>query len=184
MSFWELSTGKPASGSAEAAHAPNYAIIPDGTLAFAMIKEVKLNEGYEGAPDFYNITWQITSEDFKNRLVFQKLHCFDSKPSKKDRAIEMLMRLFKLCEYRPSHSGVPTETDFLPIKGKILGIKIQEWQVNGKEGNYVSELHEAKDFVPEAGEKMAPAPTYSGIESAFSRNPRVDTSDLNDDIPF
>src|ERR1051326_7534496 len=152
MSFWLLSSGALPSGESKDAFSGNFGIIPDGTTALASIQKFILDES--GKFPIFNITWKIVDGDYKGRVVFQKIHAFDEKPSKSDRAKNMLMLIFKLVDYKPSHDNVPNNDDLCPMQGKILGIKIQEYCTNdGKQGNYVSEVHPTKDFIQQRGIK-------------------------------
>lgn len=185
-SFWELSNGQKPTGDASAAHTASFGIIPDGTQAPAIIKDFVLDES--GKLPVFKITWRITDGDFKNRLVFQKIQAFDEKESKKDKAIEMMMRVYKLCDHKPTHANTPTNSDLSPMQGKTLGIKIQEWSMvrsDGtlSEGNWVSEVHKVDaEFQTVTGVKSVQTGRPSTVESAFSRNASLPVDDT--DIPF
>ena len=179
MNFLTLSTGGMPDGSAEHAHMQAFTIIPDGTMAAAMIKSIENKEFPDSAP-FIQVTWKLVNSDFKGNEVRQKLDIFNPDIKKSDRAKQMFMRLCILtgCEIQRA-----TDDDLLQFKNKIIGIKIQEWQLNGKEGNWVSELHPAGgDFVAITGTKKEVVHTQ-GVESALTRNAAVHPG-LTDDIPF
>ena len=153
MSFWESKTGAPLTGSAEDAFTSSFTIIPDGTTASAMIKAFEIKQFGEEA--FYQITWKIVSDQFKNQEVRQKLNTFDVKPEKAQRALNMMMLIYKLFDHKPTHNNAPTNDDLKPLTGKVAVIKIQEWALNGKEGNFVSEVHKLNaEFKPEIGVKL------------------------------
>ncbi len=157
--FWHDSTGKIVAGNSQLAFTAELSsvIIPNGTTAKAMIKKFELIEKFN--PNFYDsqyyeITWQLIDGDYKDIEVKQKIKCFDREPKTKDRALEMMMLLFKLCQIQSTQQA-PTVFDLLPFTGKVLGIKIREWQQNGKEGNWVSEVHLAdNDFKTTTGKKL------------------------------
>src|SRR3990167_9544029 len=132
MSFWQSKTGKAITGNEEDSFAGGFKIIPDGTTAPAMIKTFLVNEADAMNP-FYEIQWKLVDGEYKGAQVRQKITCFDSKPEKAERALNMMMRLFKLLGVKPTE-GAPTEEDLAPMQGKILGIKIQEWAMDGKNG--------------------------------------------------
>jgi hypothetical protein len=189
--FWESRTGAPITGNASDAYQPQFESIPNGTTAPAMIKAFELtSKQINGVDtDFYNITWKITSGDFKGREVPQKIKAFDHKPEIAQRALNMLKLIYDLVGHKPTHKGVPTNDDHKPLIGKILGIKIGEWQMpKTKEpgfltGNNVTQVHKIDaDFKTEVGVKRElPKITTSAVESALTRNANMH---LDDDLPF
>jgi hypothetical protein len=188
--FWASRTGQELTGLPEDAYQPQFKIIPDGTMALASIKSFELISKEIDGQDtqYYQITWKITSDDYKGREVTQKIKAFDSKPEIAQRALNMLKLIYSLCGHIPKHSGVPTDDDHRFMLSKILGIKIGEWsmpkQEGGfREGNNVTEVHKVQEFKTTIGIKREPPKVKTAyIESAFSRNPRVAT-DPND-VPW
>ena len=180
MSFWESKTGAPITGDAEVSFAGFFKIIPDGTTARAAIKL------FESGPIFYQITWKITDGEFKNREVRQKINVFEMNPDKAQRALNMLMRIYKICGHKPTHSEAPTDADLLPMVGFVCGIKIQEWSMlrpdgTMAEGNWVAEVHPADaEFIVETGIKQVSRPG----DSALTRHSRGNEVKLVDDLPF
>lgn len=152
QNWWTSSEGRTIDGSAENSHVAFFPNIPDGTTAPAIIKSAEMKE-FNGT-EFFSVTYKLVDGEFKNREVRQKLKCFDDDLKKRDRAKNMLMRLFKLSNEKLHHKNMPTDKDLLPLQGKVLGIKIQEWFDDNKEGNYVSEVHALDaDFITETGKK-------------------------------
>ena len=175
--FWASRTGQPLTGNPEDAYQPQFQIIPDGTMALATIKSFELIS--KDVRDYYQVTWKITSADYKGREVMQKIKAFDEKPEITQRALNMLKLIYGLLSHTPKHSGVPTNDDHRPLLGKVLGIKIGEWSMPKKdgpgfmEGNNVTEVHKPQDFITVVGVKREPPKVVSSsVESAFSRNPR------------
>ncbi len=62
-----------------------------------------------------------------------------------------------------------------------MGVKIQEWFQDGKEGNWISEIHPTDGFVSEAGKKVEHTST-GDLTSAFGRNSAK--VELENDVPF
>jgi hypothetical protein len=190
MSFWTLSTQAPASGAAEASHVANFTVIPDGTQAPAQIKEFVLIESSKDyAKPLYSVIFKIIQGDYKNREVRLKIKCFDDKTTVSDRGINLLKRIYDLCNYQPTHSNAPTEQDLVPMLGKVMGIKIAEFiGTNSKtgeptNGNYVSEVWKADSaFETLTGTKLEV--TTSHVDTAFSRNAVTGLPSDNSDIPF
>jgi hypothetical protein len=160
--MFTLSTGEKATGSADAAFAPQVFQIPNNTMALAMLEKCeKKSFTYDGQiVVFYNVDWKLINPPFKGFSVRQKIDIFAEKPAKADRAKEMFMLLFKLCNVNPTATG-PTDNELFQLQRKVCGLKIQEWDLNGKTGNWVSELHPSNGFVEEVGVKMAPKPQVS-----------------------
>ncbi len=184
MSFWQLSSGELPSGTAEASHAGDFRVIPDSTQAPAQIKEFLL---IESPKRLYEVTFKITSGEFKGREVRLKIKCFDDKVNIADRAINMLKRIYDLCGHKPAHNNTPTTQDLHPMIGKVLGIKIKEFIGTKEDGspsnaNYISEVYKAdKEFETLTGVKLD---VYvSPVPSALNRNERK-IDDLSGDIPF
>lgn len=177
MTFWQSQSGAPIDGTAEHSHVSTFKIIPANTVAPVSIKGVEL-KSYNGE-EFYQATYKIIDGDFKGYEVRHKIKCFDSDLKKRDREVNMLLRLFTVCEKKPPHDKAPEGDDFLPLKGCMLGIKIQEWFMDGKEGNWVSEIHPlSAEFKPVTGKKAA------HIESALTRNAERSAQNLDTDVPF
>jgi hypothetical protein len=193
MSFWESELGE-VTGSAADAFAKSFTQIPDGTMALARIESF-LNAEYNGNK-YLTISWFLTDGDFKGAKVEQKLKVYGD-PMAKDsakarhRALNMLKLLYQLYTLKPKHANDPTDADLAVFAGKIAGIKIRETEPNdqGRQYNWVAEIHEAKGFKSETGVSVVVSHTASShpqgtFDSAFSRNANAPTADNLDDIPF
>jgi hypothetical protein len=176
MSFWQSQSGTPIDGSVENSHAYVMKVIPDNTRAIVSIKDVEL-KNIQG-DEFYQATYKIIDGEFKGCEVRHKIKCFDNDKKKRDREVNMLLRLFKLCSKTPPAEHAPTKDELLQLKGSVIGIKVQEWFFDGKEGNWVSEIHASDGFVSEAGKKAV-----HDLSSAFSRN-ESRVNGLESDVPF
>jgi hypothetical protein len=186
MSFFKLSNGQLAQGNPEDAFIPELTIIPNNSRALAVIEKLETkqyqNEQYQDE-HYYQITWKILNAPLANRIVQQKFYINSDNTNKADRAKEMFMLLHKLTQL-PTNYGEsgPQEHDYIKFRGKVCGLLIREWQMNGKEGNFVSELHPSKDFVEAIGTKL-PAKIASsnlGASNNFDeRNPPF----VDNDIP-
>lgn len=176
MSFWESQSGTKIDGSVENSHVQQFKVIPDNTRAVVSIKDVVL-KNIQG-DEFYQATYKIIDGDFKGEEVRHKIKAFDHDTKKRDREVNMFMRLFKLCGKQVTGNTAPGSEELAQLKGCVIGIRIQEWFFDGKEGNWVSEIHPSDGFVSEAGKKAE-----RDLSTAFSRNPRTD-SGLDNDVPF
>jgi hypothetical protein len=192
--FWisELGdvTGKP-----EDAFAKSFTQIPDGTMALAKIESF-VNAEFNGNK-YLSIDWMLTDGEFKGAKVNQKLKVWgdprDRDPAKtRHRALNMLKLIYQLYNTKPKHAGDPTDQDLSVFIGKNAGIKIRETEPNdqGRQYNWVSEIHETKGFVCETGTSVVVTHksvdhTRDPLETAFSRNPKMPSDQyLSDDIPF
>tara|TARA_R110000868_G_C10972576_1_gene770506 strand:- start:32797 stop:33387 length:591 start_codon:yes stop_codon:yes gene_type:complete len=196
MSFWESELGE-VTGNAADAFAKSFTQIPDGTMALAKIDGF-VNAEYNGNK-YLSISWLLTDGDFKGAKVEQKLKVFGD-PMAKDsakarhRALNMLKLLYQLFKIKPTHAGDPTDQDLASFTGRSAGIKIRETEPNdqGRQYNWVAEIHEAKGFKCETGISVVVTHTNTQtyhapgqVDSAFSRNQAaVSDQDLTDDIPF
>lgn len=164
--FWDGVTGDETK-----AFSGGFQLIPNNTLAISEIQSFVHATTPQGEAQ-YEIKWKIIGEEYKNRLLFQKIRAFSSDDNKALRARNMLMLLFNMFDINLPHSGAPQNDDLLAFQGKIASIVIKTWEQEGKSGNWVSEVHPA-EYV---------SPVISGtIDSAFSRNPRPT---LDSDIPL
>ncbi len=190
--FWESELGE-ITGSASDAFAKTFTQIPDGTTALAKIESF-LNSEYNGNR-YLSVNWLLTQGDFKGQKVEQKLKVYGD-PMAKDsakarhRALNMLKLIYQLFNAKPTHNGDPTDQDLAVFVGKTAGLKIRETEPNeqGRQYNWVSEIHEAKGFVCETGISVVVTHTnrtQSSVDSMFSRqnNPH-ESVDVSDDLPF
>jgi hypothetical protein len=194
MSFWESELGE-VTGKAEDAFAKSFTQIPDGTMALARIESF-INAEYQGNK-YLSIDWLLTDGDFRGQKVNQKLKVYGD-PMAKDsakarhRALNMLKLIYQLYQVKPKHAGDPTDQDLLIFVGKAAGIKIRETEPNheGKQYNWVAEIHETKGFKCETGISVVVTHTNvqhgkEPIDSAFSRQTQTPVDNrLDDDIPF
>ncbi len=176
MSFWQGQAGKALTGSAEDSFSNGFSPIPDGTIAVAMIKSFEFVESAEYQPR-YSVRWKIAEGEFKNREIFQNIYAFDKEPERAEKAKNMMMRIYKLCGHKPSHSNAPTSQDLAPMQGSLCTIKIGMYVgKDGKKRNSLEEVHESS-YVPTE-------PSEGLYDSALSRNKHSADSIADADIPF
>lgn len=199
MGFWDSELGE-VTGNASDAFAKSFKQIPDGTMALAKIESF-VHDEYQGVKSLV-VNWVLTDGDFKGAKVTQKLKVIDPDPRDKDpaktrhRALNMMKLMYQLFNVKPKHANLPTNEDLAVFAGKAAGIKIRETEPNneGKQYNWVAEVHETKGFKCETGVSIVvthKAPnqdesTVNSLDSAFSRQrDRAQSNDyLTDDIPF
>ena len=196
MSFWESEIGE-ITGSAADAFAKTFKQIPDGTMALARIDNFANGE-YQGNK-FLVITWVLTAGDFSGQKVEQKLKVYGDPLAKnpamaRHRALNMLKLVYQLYNTKPKHAGDPTDSDLSVFIGKTAGICIRQTEPNpeGKQYNWVAEIHEPRGFKCETGVSVVVTHTNKQYQSqsdlyddAFSRNNNAKNAiDDLDDIPF
>lgn len=181
-SWWELSTGQKPSGSESASFASNFLQIPDNTTANAKIKSFEPKE-FDGQKSF-QIVWTLIDGEYKGAMVKQSITPYAQETVKADRAKEMFVRLYNLCDLKPKHANEPTKEDLSSFNGKACSIKIGNGIIQGVERTWVREVHSADHLPVETGH--TPVMVGSPVDSAFSRNPKTSKmdNDLGDDVPF
>ena len=190
--FWESELGS-VSGTAEDAYAKTFRQIPDGTLALAKIAKYSIDE--YNKVRYFKIDWELTDGDFRGQHVFQKIKAIDADQNDKDpaktrhRALNMMKLLYNMYDMKPVSAGMPDDRELARFHSKIAGIKIQLTEPNdqGKQYNWVSEIHPSTGFESETGVKTEVTYTPS-LDSAFSRDKaRRDAAakdELDSDVPF
>lgn len=190
MSFWQSEMGE-ITGNAEDAFAKTFRQIPDGTTALAKIERFENAHHKDSGNKYLNIDWVLTEGEFKGQKVSQKIKVFDRDAKVKHRALNMLKLIFQLFKVQPKHNNPPTDQDLAIFIGKIAGIKIRETEPNeeGRQYNWVSEVHNAQGFKCETGVKLIVTHHVSQqrdelMDNAFARNPKYSGDNFADDIPF
>lgn len=195
--FWESELGE-VTGKAEDAFAKTFTQIPDGTMALAKIATF-VNAEYNGSK-YLSIDWLLTDGDFRGQKVNQKLKVWGD-PMAKDplkarhRALNMLKLIYQLYNVKPKHANPPSDQELAVFLGKAAGIKIRETEPNaeGKQYNWVAEIHDTKGFKCETGIKLEVTHTNvqpkqeTLFDSALSRNSAYVDPGLDgiaDDVPF
>lgn len=142
--------GKKVDGSEENTVVQTSSTVPGGTKAVSIIEEVRWDE-YEGHRKV-KVRWKLVAGGFANRVIFQNIDLFAVKygtqePDEKKafRAANVLKRLFMLTG-APIPDAEPTDADFAQMVGKMAGISIELWEMDGKSGNWVSEIQPSKGF--------------------------------------
>jgi hypothetical protein len=194
--FWNSGSGKVITGNAEHAFLKDFTIIPDGTIANSKIIKFclvnKLNAYTQMEEKYYEVTFKMVDGDFKNREVGLKLKVFDQKTETIDRNLNMMKLIMDLSSFKPAHNDAPTDSDLMPMIGKMASVKIVQWDTVAKdgkllEGNRVSEVYKSGSVPTETGQMVvvtSHAPS-SSHDSALNRNSGL--SGLPDDdsgIPF
>lgn len=192
MSFWNVQ-GQTITGKPEDAFVVDLGqIVPNNTTAPAQIKTIclveKENKYQNTTEKYYEFTWKLMAGEYKSCEVTQKIKCFTGEPAQRARALNMLKLLMDLCGYKPPHANELAAHEMIPMQGKVLGIKVREWQIEKNdgsgflEGNFVSEVHPiTDDFITQTGIKLKPKTLT--IQKSFDMQPDVPNI-AESDIPF
>lgn len=183
MSFYKTSTGKVATGALADAMTPTFGLIPNNTVALASLESIQFDK-YQDNPEFINIKWLIKEGKYAGFMVRHKLDVNSTSTEKRDRALNMLVRLFKICEVTPQNpEAAPTQVDFDKCKSKELGIRILQWQSvdqytgEVKDGNWVSMIYPLSEYEYQEG-KFLEAPKSAVMNMQKSTDVELE------DVPF
>lgn len=179
MSFFDLSDNTSVSPDGKFEVDTGGATIPNDTLCLAMIDEAGWAE-YQG-DEYINLRWVVVEPaQYKNRKVFQKVRVHDADVKKADKAKKMLAAIDANAGGKLVAAGEePTDMTLTKaLINKPMLIKVMEWEMNDRKGNWVSAV------ATRSGKAPAPAPA----QVAKAPAPRASTPafeiDDDDDIPF
>src|SRR6266404_5094075 len=94
MTFFNLSDGSTASGSAEKAHYTPFKIVPNNSRVFATLTKC---EKKQGKKPYYQIIWEVSAGEYVGNKIHQSIFPWADHEKMSDRAKEMFMRIFKVC---------------------------------------------------------------------------------------
>lgn len=140
MSFFTSTTGRVVDGSDAKAFSNAFPSLPDGLCAPACIKKFTQEE-YEDEI-YYQVIWSILEGEFKGCSVKQRITVYDANPDKAERALNMMYRIFKLCDHKTDYVDAPDSVDLLPMTNKMCDIKIGNGVIEGVDRTWVREVHE------------------------------------------
>ena len=179
MSFFDLSDNSAVSTDGKFAVETGSVIIPNDTTCLAMIDEAGWAE-YEG-DEYINLRWIIAEpKQYANRKVFQKVRVHDADTKKADKAKKMLAAIDANAGGKLVASG-EEPTDMALTKALIdkpMLIKVMEWELNDRKGNWVSAV------APRPGKAPAPAPAAEPARRKAPAPAPAPSNDFEDDIPW
>lgn len=187
--FWTTSDGDDASksdGSFESGG--GFSLIPEDTRVLAVAEEAK-NASWE-SDEYINIKWRVAKpEEYKNRIIFQKVKPWGEDPTKADKGKRMIAAiasnagggLFR--EMEKKKEPRPSDISLMQLCSRPMVLKLGIWMrskdLRGnpipKEqqepgGNFVKEVSPVK-----GSEASAPPPKPAAKHAAV---------DFDSDIPF
>jgi len=169
--FWSTQDNSPiVSDGSFNASGSGLALIPGGTDLLVYPDECKW-ETYLGER-FIKIRWDVLSPmQYKGRKVFQKIRVEDEDSDKRDKAMRMLSAIDANAGGKLLASGVePTdEAMMMCLSNKQMIVKVEEWEMNGKKGNWVCAVSK---YTPGGASKVSETPP----------TPKMEVAD--EDVPF
>jgi len=184
MSFWQKQDGSAVENTTSfEMGGGDIKPIPNNTALIAAIEEAKW-DSYEGV-SYISLKWRVMRPaEYANRVIFQKLHVFD--PKKGDKAKQMLMAIDANCGGKLARlNDAPEDHDLMTaLIGKPMAAKVQVWEINGKEGNWISAVSPAKAQAPQQAPQpqTRQAPPQNAHNQAKSN--AYQAQDDDDEIPF
>ena len=185
MSFFTTSTGENAAATATgefSAGGGDFAPIPKDTRVLAMCDEAKISE-YQGQ-SYINLKWSIAQpKEYKGRVIFQKIKCWEADSNKRDKALRMLAAIDANAGGKLAASGAePTDLSLqTSLTAKPMVLKLGVWDIDGKTGNWVQEVSKHQPKPGTAAPAPAPKPQPAPKPAPVAQSTGVD---MDDDIPF
>ena len=179
--FWDTEEPISATGEFEAGGG-NFEPIPSGTQLIAAIKDAAI-ENTDRDGDFIKLQWGVLDGEYKNRVVFQKIHVFSDDAKKAEKAKRMLAAIDANCGGALMKARVEPTGDSIraALLAKPMYITVMVWEMEGDKGpmsgNWVNAVAPMRK-----GTTPAPAPATKPKQRASTPPP---ADDLDDDIiPF
>lgn len=178
MSFFDLSDNTSVSTDGKFEVDTGGATIPNDTTCLAMIDEAGWAE-YEG-DEYINLRWVVVEPaQYKNRKVFQKVRVHDADAKKVDKAKKMLAAIDANAGGKLVAAGEePTDMTLTTLINKPMLIKVMEWEMNDRKGNWVSAV------APRSGKAPASAPAQVAKAPAPKVPAPAVEDTFEDDIPW
>lgn len=133
MSFFQLSDGSQIEGSKEFdGGGGNIEPIPGGTVVLAAPSEAKW-ESKEGQQDYISLKWVVMlPEEYKNRIVFQKIQVNHEETKKADKAKRMLVAIDANAGGKLMAAGEePTDESLqLALTNKMMSLSLEVWEID------------------------------------------------------
>jgi hypothetical protein len=172
MSFWNTSTGEQATGEVQET---NFDPIPKSWQT-CMLETAEVDE-YEGQRKI-KLKARVVDGDYKNRVIFLNLKAFegpDIKDSQRDRAIQMLMKLYQITKAKLPN-GEPDDRSLAQLTDKPVDLYLDVWKItkaNGDEatGNFLINVAAKGENAGKSAAGTKPAPMMA-------------KGDIDGDIPF
>lgn len=190
MSFWNTSDGNDVTDSVEKEYdggGGGFPIIPEKTNCLALLHSAAWDKNKDG-DRYIKIRWDIQKhEAYKGSVIFQKLWVKDDDPNakdpskKRDSALRMLAAIDANAGGKLARAGREPDDDDLAmaLTNKAMMVKVMVWEIEGKEGNWISAVGPKGGAMSVTEPEEAPRPKSRKPET---KKPFDD--DFDDDVPF
>lgn len=169
--------------------------IPDNTKVIAVVEEAKYDTakvfGTEIEHEILSLRWKVIEGEYKNRVIFQKLHCLPgSDQDKREKAIAMLLAIdFNAGGKIAALQRDPTEIDFATafnMRPMILRLRVWETEDKSKSGNWIDGVFNRSATQATPAQQQAPQQQVQQQQQAQPtpqyNEPNIDFD--SDDIGF
>lgn len=134
MSMWNLSDGSNAAAetSTEFEMGGGNTLLPNGAQVLAYADEVKWDvDKSDNEAAIINVRWRVAEpEDYKNRVVFQKVKINNSDPKKRDKNIKMLQAIATNAGGELLKIESPSDADLQRcLLNKFMMLKVGVWEI-------------------------------------------------------
>lgn len=112
--------------------------IPADTQLRSVIDEAKWDSSNDES--YISLRWSVIDGEFKGRKIYQKIKVLEQDPTKSNRAKSMLAAIDTNAGGALMRAGVQPDDMALGINlvNKPMVIKVAVWEINGKDGNWVT----------------------------------------------
>lgn len=179
-SFWNTSEGTKATGEVQENN--DFAPLAKGDY-ISMIEEASVDE-YQGVKKIKFKARVVGDGAGKNRVLFLNLKCWDADSAKRDKAIQLLVKIFGICKAKLPN-GEPDDVSLSQLCDKPISLKLGVWEIKeeNKSGNWLINAEAV-------GAKAGGAPKAAEVtkKKVVSNMPATAApnafADMDDDIPF
>ena len=132
-SFWSTSDGEKATG--EVVESSGFDPLPKDWY-ISMLESVTVDE-YQGQKKI-KLKARVVGDGFgKNRVLFLGLKCWDDDEAKRDRAIQILVKMFNILGVKLP-KGEPDDDDLADLVDKPIDLMLDEWEMENSKGELKS----------------------------------------------
>lgn len=144
--------------------------IPDKTKVLAYIEQALMEKGPYDEHELVKLQWRVLKpQEYKDRVVFQKVKVYGGEEHKRVRQLKMLQAIDANAGGGISRSNILNDQTLATLERKPMMLQIGVWEMEDRTGNWV----------------MAVAPKPASIAVDVPKPaPVAATIDDDDDLPF
>lgn len=156
----------------------DFEVIPDGTVAIALIESAEVVCASMYNPeDTVKITWRIQGGEYANRVVFQKIKFMEQDATKRLRQQRILLAIDANARGQIRADGGVNPQNVTSLQFAVMQIHIKVWEMDGKKGNWISAVSEKG-----GASQQAKPRAQAQVQTQAQHEPQVAQAD--DVIPF